>query len=132
MQTLMQTGKINQLEQEVYEFRGEVTTLRAEVEKLTSLVSSLMATKDPPLVQQRPQPLCQPMCTERPRLQALQQPIPQSCFPVCLRRTLFRPDHLLEGLRNFYCQLGIGPTSLVSSIQGHQVMTLNSVLLLGL
>jgi len=64
MQTLMQTGKINQLEQEVYDFRGEVTTLRAEVEKLTSLVSSLMATKDPPLVHQRPQPLCQPMCTE--------------------------------------------------------------------
>ena len=74
----MQTRKIDQLEQEVYELRGEVTTLRAEVEKLTSLLSSLMATKDPPLVQQRPQPLCQPMCTERPRLQALQQPIPQS------------------------------------------------------
>jgi len=42
----MQTQKMDQLEQEV----EEVTMLRAEVEKLTSLVSSLMVTKDPPLV----------------------------------------------------------------------------------
>ncbi|KEH26697.1 hypothetical protein MTR_6g471190 [Medicago truncatula] len=62
---------MDRLEQEVHELRGEVTTLRAEVEKLTSLVSSLMATKDPPLVQQRPQPLCQPICMERPRQQDL-------------------------------------------------------------
>ena len=81
MQTLMQTGKIDQLEQEVYELRGEVTTLRAEVEKLTSLVSSLMATKDPPLVQQRPQPLCQPMCIKRPRQQVPQQFTPQNRAP---------------------------------------------------
>jgi len=53
-QTLVQTQKMDQLEQEVHELREEVATLRAEVEKLTSLVSSLMATKDPPLVQQRP------------------------------------------------------------------------------
>jgi len=81
MQTLMQTGKIDQLEQEVYELRGEVTTLRAEVEKLTSLVSSLMATKDPPLVQQKPQPLCQPMCIKRPRQQVPQRFIPQNQVP---------------------------------------------------
>ena len=74
MQTLMQTQKIDQLEQEVHELRGEVTTLRFEVEKLTSLVSSLMAAKDPPLVQQRSQPLCQPMCMKRPRQQVPQQP----------------------------------------------------------
>jgi len=81
MQTLVQTGKVDQLEQEVYELRGEVTTLRAEVEKLTSLVSALMATKDPPLVQQRPQPLCQPMCIKRPRQQVPQRLIPQNQAP---------------------------------------------------
>ncbi|KEH30019.1 hypothetical protein MTR_4g058030 [Medicago truncatula] len=30
MQTLVQTGKMDRLEQEVHELRGEVTTLRAE------------------------------------------------------------------------------------------------------
>jgi hypothetical protein len=74
MQTLVLTQKIDQLEQEVLELRGEVTTLWAEVEKLTSLVSSLMAAKDPPLVQQRSQSLCQPMCMKRPRQQVPQQP----------------------------------------------------------
>ena len=67
MQTLMQTQKMDQLEQEVHELRGEVTTLRAEVERLTSLVSSLMAAKDPPLIRQKFQPLCQPICMKRPR-----------------------------------------------------------------
>ena len=81
MQTLVQTGTMDQFEQEVFELRGEVTTLRAEVEKLTSLVSSLMATKDPPLVQQRPQPLCQPMCIKRPRQQVPQRFIPQNQAP---------------------------------------------------
>ena len=81
MQTLVQTGKVDQLEQEVYELRGEVTTLRAEVEKLTSLVSSLMATKNPPLVQQRPLPLCQPMCIKQPRQQVPQQFTPQNPAP---------------------------------------------------
>jgi len=81
MQTLVQTGKMDQLEQVIYELRGEVTTLRVEVEKLTSLVSSLMATKDPPLVQQRPQPLCQPMCIKRPRQQVPQRFIPQNQAP---------------------------------------------------
>ena len=96
MQTLVQTGKMDQLEQEVFELRGEVTTLRAEVEKLTSLVSALMATKDPPLVQQRPQPLCQPMCTERPRQQAPQRLIPQNqgrkasqCDPIPMKHRRF-------------------------------------------
>jgi len=81
MQTLVQTGKVDQLEQEVYELRGEVTTLRAEVEKLTSLVSSLMATKNPPLVQQRPLPLCQPMCIKQPRQQVPQRFTPQNQAP---------------------------------------------------
>ena len=81
MQTLVQTGKMDQLEQEVHELRGEVTTLRTEVEKLTSLVSSWMATKDPPLVQQRPQPLCQPMCIKRPRQQVPKRFIPQNQVP---------------------------------------------------
>ena len=96
MQTLVQTQKMDQLEQEVYELRGGVTTLRAEVEKLTSLVSSLMATKDPPLVQQGPQPLCQPMCTERPRQQAPQRLIPQNqgrkasqCDPIPMKHRRF-------------------------------------------
>ncbi|KEH34213.1 hypothetical protein MTR_3g463110 [Medicago truncatula] len=72
---------MDQLEQEVHELRGEVTTLRAEVEKLTSLVSSLMATKDPPLVQQRPQALCQPICMKRSRQQGSQRFIPQNQSP---------------------------------------------------
>jgi hypothetical protein len=76
MQTLMQTQKIDQLEQEVHELRGEVTTLRFEVEKLTSLVYSLMDAKDPLLVQQRSQPLCQPRSMKRPRQQVPQQPQP--------------------------------------------------------
>jgi len=41
----------------------------------------LMATKDPPLVQQRPQPLCQPMCIKRPRQQVPQQFTPQNQAP---------------------------------------------------
>ncbi|XP_039690819.1 uncharacterized protein [Medicago truncatula] len=81
MQTLVQTQKMDQLEQEVHELRGEITTLRAEVEKLTSLVSSLMATKDPPLVQQRPQALCQPICMKRSRQQGSQRFIPQNQSP---------------------------------------------------
>ena len=46
MQTLVQTQK---MEQEVHELRGEVTILRAEVEKLTSLVSSLTVAQGQPL-----------------------------------------------------------------------------------
>jgi len=41
MQTLTQTHKMDQLEQEVHELHEEVTTLRAEVERLADLVSSL-------------------------------------------------------------------------------------------
>ncbi|XP_039690620.1 RNA polymerase II degradation factor 1-like [Medicago truncatula] len=72
---------MDQLEQEVHELRGEVTTLRAEVEKLTSLVSSLMATNDLPLVQQRPQSPYQPMCPQKPRQQTPRQSIPQNQVP---------------------------------------------------
>jgi len=95
MQTLVQTGKVDQLEQEVYELRGEVTTLWAEVEKLTSLVSSLMATKDPPLVQQRPLPLCQPMCIKRPRQQVPQRFIPQNQAPQRLIPQNQAPQQLI-------------------------------------
>ena len=48
MQTLAQTREMDHLGQEVHELREEVTTLRAKVEKLTNLVSSLMATRDQP------------------------------------------------------------------------------------
>ena len=71
MQTLAQTQKMDQLDQEVHELREEVTTLRVGVEKLTNLVSS---------VQWKPQPLCmqptqqrrQPLC-----IRLLQQQAPQ-------------------------------------------------------
>lgn len=65
MQTLMQTQKMDRLGEEVHELREEVTILRAEVEKLTNLVSSLLATED------------QPLCPQQPRQQALQQFIAQ-------------------------------------------------------
>jgi len=45
---------MDQLEQEVHELREEVTTLRAEAERLANLVSSLIITQDQPLVQQKP------------------------------------------------------------------------------
>jgi len=54
MQILVQTQKMDQLEQEVHELRGEVTVLRAEVEKLTSLVSLLTVTQDQPLFPKTP------------------------------------------------------------------------------
>jgi len=57
---------MDQLGQEVHELHEEVTTLRAEVEKLTNLVSSLMATRD------------QPSCPQQPRQQALQRPTAQN------------------------------------------------------
>ncbi|AES60814.1 hypothetical protein MTR_1g071170 [Medicago truncatula] len=105
MQTLVQTGKMDRLEQEVHELRGEVTTLRDEVVKLTSLVSSLMATKDPPLVQQRPQPLCQPICMERPRQQGSQPLIPQNqvrkasqCDPIPVKYADLLPILLRKNL----------------------------------
>ncbi|KEH40868.1 hypothetical protein MTR_1g036650 [Medicago truncatula] len=40
-----------------------------------------MATKDPPLVQQRPQPLCQPICMKQSRQQGSQRFIPQNQSP---------------------------------------------------
>jgi len=69
MQTLVQTQKMDQLEQEVHELRGEVTVLRAEVEKLTSLLSSLTVTQD------------HPMCPKRPRKQSSRQIILQNQAP---------------------------------------------------
>jgi len=62
----METREMDQLGQEVHELREEVMTLRAEVEKLTNLVSSLMATRD------------QPSCPQQPRQQALQRPTAQN------------------------------------------------------
>jgi len=69
MQTLVQTQKMDQLEQEVHELRGEVTILRAEVEKLTSLVSSLTFTQD------------RPLCPKQPRQQVPRQVILQNQAP---------------------------------------------------
>jgi len=64
-----------------------------------------MATKDPPLVQQRPQPLCQPMCIKRPRQQAPQQPIPQNqvrkalqCDPIPMKYADLLPILLKKNL----------------------------------
>ena len=65
MQTLAQTREMDQLGQEVHELREEVTTLCAEVDKLTNL-SSLMATRD------------QPSCPQQPRQQTLQRPTTQN------------------------------------------------------
>jgi len=69
MQTIMQTQKMDQFEQEVHELRGEVTVLQAEVEKLTSLVSSLTVTQD------------QPLCPKRTRQQVPRQVILQNQTP---------------------------------------------------
>jgi len=66
MQTLAETREMDQLGQEVHELREEVTTLRAKVEKLTNLVSSLMATRD------------QPLCLQQPQQQTLQRPTAQN------------------------------------------------------
>jgi len=73
VQTLAQTHKMDQLEQEVHELREEVTILRAEVEKITNLVSSLAT-------QQKPQPLCMrpPQQQHQPlRVQLARQQGPQ-------------------------------------------------------
>jgi len=65
---------MDQLKQEVHELRGEVTTLRVEVEKLTNLVSSLIVQKKPrPLGVQPPQRQHQPLRMQLPRQQAPQQ-----------------------------------------------------------
>jgi len=74
MQTLAQTQKMDQLEQEVHELREEVTTLRVEVEKLTNLVSSLIVQQKPqPLGVRPPQRQHQPLRIQLPRQQAPQQ-----------------------------------------------------------
>lgn len=43
------------IEQEIYELREEVTTLRGELEKLSTLVALLEVAQNPPQFQQRPQ-----------------------------------------------------------------------------
>lgn len=102
MQTFVQTQKIDQLEQEVHELRGEVTTLRAEVEKLTSLVSSLMVTKDQPFSPQRPQTPChqapQPLTSQDQAQRASQfNPVPIKyaiLLPILLKRNLVQTRSL--------------------------------------
>jgi len=74
MQTLAQTQKMDQLEQEVHKLHEEVTTLRVEVEKLTNLVSSLIVQQKPqPLGVRPPQRQHQPLRMQLPRQQAPQQ-----------------------------------------------------------
>jgi hypothetical protein len=70
MQALVQTQRMDQLEQEVHELREKVTTLRAEVERLINLVLLMTVTKDHPQVQQRSQQQCQMLCIQQPRQQA--------------------------------------------------------------
>jgi len=65
----MQTRNMDQLEQEVHELRGEVTTLRTEIEELNSLVSPLTVMGD------------QPLCPKWPQQQIPQQVIPQNQVP---------------------------------------------------
>jgi len=69
MQTLVKTQKMDQLEQEVHELRGEVTVLQVEVEKINSFVSSLTITQD------------QPLCPKRPRQQVPRKIILQNQAP---------------------------------------------------
>jgi len=74
LQILAQTQKMDQLEQEVYELREEVTTLWVEMEKLTNLVSSLIVQQKPqPLGVRPPQRQHQPLHIQLPRQQAPQQ-----------------------------------------------------------
>jgi len=54
-----------------------------------------MATKDPPLVQQRPQPLCQTVCIKRPRQQVPQRFIPQNQTPQRLIPQNQAPQQLI-------------------------------------
>jgi len=103
MQTLAQTQKMDQLDQEVHELREEVTTLRVGVEKLTNLVSSVQ-WKPQPLCMQPPQQQCQPLCIQQPRHQAQKapqyDPIPMKyaeLLPTLLRQNLVqtRPPPLI-------------------------------------
>ena len=67
LQSLVQTHRMDQLEQEVRELREEVTDLRAEVERLTSLASSPTVKKDQPRAQSMPQTQHQPLCVQVPQ-----------------------------------------------------------------
>ena len=135
MQALAQTREMDQLGQEVHELREKVTTLRAEVEKLTNLVSSLIATRD------------QPSCPQQPRQQALQRPTAQNqaqkasrfgpipvkyaeLFSTLLRENLIQtrlPPPMPKKLSTWY-----KPDFSVPSIKGRQVTISSNVLLSGL
>jgi len=126
MQTLVQTQKMDQLEQEVHELREEVTTLWVEVEKLTNLASSLIVQQKPqPLGVQPPQWQHQPLCIQLPRQQAPQQLDTQNhapgmpVDPIPMRYMDMLPKLLEKKLVE---------TS-VLFIKGHLVMILSIVLL---
>jgi len=148
----MQTQKMDQLDQKVHELCGEVTVLRAEVEKLTSLVSSLTVKQDQPLCPKRPrqqvprQVILQNQAPQQfiPPNQVPQQFIPQNqvrkashcdpipmkyadLLPILLKKNLVqtRPPPQVPDVLPIWYRL----TSFVPSIKGHQVMTLNSVIL---
>ena len=88
MQTLTQTQKMDQLEQEIHELHEEVTTLRVKVERLTNLVSLLIVQQKPQSLGVRPpQQQHQPLHIQLPRQQAPQQFNPQKHVP----RTKFDP-----------------------------------------
>ena len=127
MQTLVQTQKMDHLEQEVHELRGEVTVLRVEVEKLTSLVSSLTVTQDQPLCPKRPR-------QQVPRQVILQNQAPQNqvrkasqCDPIPMKYADLLPILLKKNL------LQTRPLpqvpDVLPSIKGHQVTTLSSAIL---
>ena len=138
---------MDQLKQEVHELRGEVTILRAEVEKLNSLVSSLTVMQDQPVCPKRPrqQSFRQVILQNRaPRQLILQNKVPRQfipqnqvrkasqCDPIPLKYAdllpiLFKPGHLLRCRMCFLVSIAL--TSFVPSIKGHQVMTLSTVIL---
>jgi len=97
---------MDQLEQEVHELREEVTILRAEVEKLTNLVSSLTAQRKPqPLCMRPPQQQCQPLYIRPPRQQASQQynsqgrnPSAPQFDPIPMKYAEFLPTLLNKNL----------------------------------
>jgi len=81
---------MDHLEQKNRELRGEVTTLRAKVEKLTLSVSSLTVTKDHPQFQRGPQQQCQLLCIQQPRQWAPQQFNPH--YPAYHPIAIVMPD----------------------------------------
>jgi len=78
--TLVQTrkGKMDQIEQKIHELREEVTTLRAELKKLSTLVALLAVAQNSPQFQQKPQQQYQQRYQQQPRQQAPQQLTPHN------------------------------------------------------